>query len=150
MKLKSLVSSIAVCGLIASAATAIAAGNPAEERQSMMKNVGAATGAGAKMAKGEVEFNAVAAQLVLRTMNTAALGFGHMFPDGSQTGAETEASPKIWEDRAGFEAAINKFIAATSNDVATSVTDLDSFRAAFGPATENCGACHKAWRVKKN
>lgn len=148
MHLKSWISGLAIAGLVASATAVMAAGDPAAERQTLMKNVGAATKAGAGMVKGEVEFNAVAAQLVLRTMNSAALGFGHMFPDGSQTGAETEASPKIWEDRAGFDTAVNKFAADTANS--DGVTDLDSFKAAFGTATENCGACHKAWRVKKN
>ena len=56
------------------------------------------------MMKGEAEFNAVAAELILRTMNTAALGFDELFPAGSETGGETTASPKIWEDRAGFDA----------------------------------------------
>ncbi|MEM8750175.1 MAG: cytochrome c [Pseudomonadota bacterium] len=127
-------------------ASAFAAGDAPTERQTLMGNVGAATGAGAKMVKGEVEFDLVAAQLALRTMNTAGLAFGYMFPDGSQTGAKTEASPKIWEDRAGFDAAVNKFIADTSG--AEKVTDLESFKAAFGAATANCGSCHKAYRVK--
>ena len=60
-------------------ASAIASGDAAKERQALMKNVGAATGAGAAMVKGEVEFNAVAAQLVLRTMNNGGLAFGYMF-----------------------------------------------------------------------
>ena len=71
-----------------------------------MKDVGAAIGMGSKIAKGEVEFNAIAANLVLRTMHSAALGFGYMFPEGSETGADTEASPAIWSDRAGFDAAV--------------------------------------------
>ena len=132
-------------GLVLSATPALAGGDPAVDRQALMKNIGAATGAGAKMMKGEVEFNAVAAQLVLKTMNAGANGFGYLFPAGSETGAETEASPKIWSDRAGFDAATAKFIADTSGNV----TDMDSFKAAFGQATANCGSCHKAYRVKK-
>lgn len=121
-----------------------ASGDPAAERQAAMKQVGAATGAAAAMVKGEVPFNAVAAQLALRTMNGVGLGFGYMFPEGSETGAKTEASPKIWSDRAGFDAAVNKFVTDTS----APVTDLASFKAAFGAAASNCGACHKAYRVK--
>lgn len=139
-----------ITGLIISAmaaATAFAAGDPAVERQAMMKNVGAATGAAAKMVKGEAPFDAVAAELSLRVMNAAANGFGHLFPEGSETGAETEASPAIWSDRAGFDAAVAKF--ATDTTVAGPIADLDAFKAAFGAATANCGACHKAYRVKK-
>ena len=132
-------------GLLLSGTPALAGGDPAVDRQALMKSIGAATGAGAKMMKGEVEFNAVAAQLVLKTMNAGANGFGYLFPAGSETGAETEASPKIWSDRAGFDTATAKFIADTSGNV----TDMDSFKAAFGQATANCGSCHKAYRVKK-
>lgn len=128
------------------AASAFAANNPAKDRQSIMKNVGAATGAAVKMVKGEAAFDLVAAQLALRTMNTGALAFGHLFPAGSETGEETEASPKIWSDRAGFDAATAKFVADTSGKI----TDEASFKMAFGAATSNCGACHKAYRVKKN
>ena len=111
-----------------------------------MMDVGAAIGMGSKIAKGEVEYNAIAANLVLRTMHSAALGFGYMFPEGSETGADTEASPSIWSDRAGFNAAVAKFAA----DSAGGVEDLDGFRAKFGQIAANCGACHKAYRVKKN
>lgn len=127
--------------------SAMAVGDPAAERQAVMKNVGAATGVASKMVKGEVEFDAVAAELAMRTLNNAGLAFGFMFPEGSETGAKTEASPKIWEDRAGFDKAVNKFIADTN--VSGPIADLDALKAAFGKATENCGSCHKAWRVKK-
>ena len=130
---------------IGTSASAFASGDAAVERQALMKNVGAATGAASKMAKGEIEFNAVAAQLALRTMNAAGLGFGYMFPEGSETGAETEAAPAIWSDRAGFDAAIAKFVKDTSG----TVTDLESFKTAFGAAASNCGSCHKAYRIKK-
>ncbi len=118
---------------------------PAAERQLVMSNVGAATGLGAKMVKGEVPFDAATAELVFRVLNSSAHGFGYMFPEGSETGAKTEASPKIWEDRAGFDAQIAKFVSDTAD---VKPVDLDSFKTAFGTATENCGACHKAYRVK--
>ncbi len=126
--------------------TTIAA-DPSADRQAVMKNVGAATGVGGKMMKGELEFDPVAAQLIFATMNAAANGFGYLFPEGSETGNETEASPKIWEDRAGFDAAVAKFAADTSG---IQITDMDSFKTAFGAATKNCGTCHEGFRVKKN
>ena len=80
----------------------MASGDPAAERQALMGHVGAATKAAAAMAKGEAPFDLVAAQLALKTMNGAALGFGHMFPKGSETGAKTEASPKNLVRPSGF------------------------------------------------
>ncbi len=123
------------------------AADPSADRQAMMKNVGAATGVGGKMMKGEMDFDPVAAQLIFATMNATANGFAYLFPEGSETGNETEASPKIWEDRAGFEAAVTKFAADTSG---IQITDMDSFKAAFVAATKNCGSCHEGYRVKKN
>lgn len=146
MKLKII---MAAAVLLGSAGVGHSADDPIAVRKAIMKNVGAATGAGGAMAKGEAEFNAVTAALVLRTMNTAALGFGELFPEGSETGGESTASPKIWEDRAGFNAALAKFAADTAAGIAAKPADLDAFRAAFGAAASNCGACHKAYRVKK-
>ncbi|MEP0940661.1 MAG: cytochrome c [Rhizobiaceae bacterium] len=135
--------------LAATTSTAISAEDPIAVRKAMMKNVGAATGAGGAMMKGEAEFNAVAAQLILRTMNTAALGFGELFPAGSESGGDSTASPKIWEDRAGFDAAIAKFQSDTAAGIAAKPASLDEFKAAFGAAAANCGSCHKAYRIKK-
>ena len=100
------------------------------------------------MVKGEAEFDAVAAELVLRTMNAAALGFGEFFPEGSETGGKTTASAKIWEDMAGFKAAIAKFEQDTAAGVAAKPADLASFKAAFGAAAANCGSCHQSYRKK--
>ncbi|MEP1205822.1 MAG: cytochrome c [Rhizobiaceae bacterium] len=126
------------------AASAEAAGDVAADRQALMKQNGAATRVLAGMVKGQTPFDAVAAQLAFRTLNTAALGFGHMFPEGSQTGANTEAAATIWSDRAGFDAAIAKYVADTS----AAITDLDSLKTAFGAAASNCGSCHKSYRTK--
>lgn len=125
--------------------SAQAAGNVQLERNAIMKNVGAATGVAARMVKGQMPFDAVAAQLAMRTMNSAALGFGYMFPEGTETGSKTRASSKIWSDRAGFDAATAKFV----KDTSAKVTDLASLKAAFGAAASNCGSCHKAYRLEK-
>lgn len=136
-----------VLGVILSACLAGNAlgGDPTIDRQALMKNNGAAAGAGGKILKGEAPFDLTTAQLILRTMNTAALGYGYMFPPGSETGNETEAAKSIWENAAGFDAAVTKFITDTS----VNVTDEASFKAAFIGATKNCGTCHEDFRVKK-
>lgn len=125
------------------------ADDPIAARKAIMQNVGAATGAGATMVKGEAEFNAVTAALVLRTMNAAALGFGELFPEGSESGGKTTAAPSIWDDRAGFDMVLAKFQSDTAAGIASKPADLDAFKAAFGAATANCAACHKEYRVKK-
>lgn len=140
---------VAAVAALTVAGAAVAADDPVAMRKAMMKNVGAATGAGAAMVKGEAEFNAVTAALVLRTMNTAALGFGELFPPGSETGGETTAAPSIWKDDVGFKSALTKFQQDTASGIAAKPANLDDFKAAFGAAAANCGACHKAYRIKK-
>lgn len=125
----------------------LAQSNPIAERQQAMKALGAATREGAAMAKGEAPFDATKAQAVFKTYADTAKKVPTLFPDSSKTGGETTASPKIWEDQAGFKAAFVKF----ESDAAAgaNVASLDGFLTAFGAATKNCGACHEAYRIKK-
>lgn len=134
----------------AALAPAIAADEPQVVRQEMMKKVGGATGAMAKMVKGEADFDAAAALAALTTMSEVAAGFGDLFPEGSESGAETEALPAIWTDRAGFDAKLAKFKADADAGVAAAPADLDGLKAVFGPITQNCGACHEVYRAKKS
>jgi cytochrome c556 len=128
----------------------VAADEPQVVRQEMMKKVGGATGAMAKMVKGEADFDAAAALAALTTMSEVAATYGDMFPEGSETGMETEAAPAIWSDRAGFDAAVAKFKASADAGVAAAPADLDGLKAVFGPLTKNCGACHEVYRLKKS
>lgn len=140
-------------GLIV-AGSAIAAEDPISTRKATMQNVLAATQVGGAMLKGKMEYSPATGQLVLRVMNAAALGMPNHFPVGSETGMETTASPKIWEDMAGFTTAMAKFAGDTAAGFVKieemEFFDKAEFGAAFGKATENCGACHKVYRIKKN
>lgn len=131
-------------------APAIAADEPQVVRQEMMKKVGGATGAMAKMVKGEADFDAAAALAALTTMSEVAGSFGEYFPEGSETGFETEAAPAIWSDRAGFEEKIAAFKSDADAAIAAAPADLDGLKAVFGPLTKNCGTCHETYRLKKS
>lgn len=138
---------LVLAGLGLGLTAVMAQSNPIAERQQTMKGVGAATREGAAMAKGEAAFDAAKAQAVFKTYADAARKMPGLFPDSSKTGGETTAAPKIWEDQAGFKAAFAKF--ETDAAAGASVANLDGFRAAFGAATKNCGACHEVYRIKK-
>lgn len=129
---------------------AIAADEPQVVRQELMKKNGGATGALAKMVKGEAEFDAAAALAALSTMSEVAGTVGDYFPEGSETGFETEAMPAIWSNRDDFNAKLIKFKADADAGVAAAPTDLDALKAVFGPLTQNCGACHEIYRMKKS
>lgn len=126
-----------------------APGDPAAVRQHMMGQVGKAMGHLGAMAKGEQPFDARVVDASLRTMNAVALGFGGQFPAGSESGAETEAAPAIWSDRAGFDASLAKFLADTGAAIEAQASDLDALRAVMGSVGGNCKSCHEGYRIPK-
>lgn len=144
--------SVIAAALIGAAgfAPALAADEPQVVRQEMMKKVGGATGAMAKMVKGEADFDAAAALAALTTISEVAGSIGDYFPEGSEEGFETEAAPEIWLDTEGFMAKLAQFKADADAGVAAAPADLDGLKAVFGPLTRNCGSCHESFRIKKS
>ncbi len=124
--------------------------DPYADRSAIMKAIGKAVGSVAPIAKGEVPFDAAAVAAAFATINENAqkVDVAVLFPVGSNTG-ESTAAPKIWEDAAGFQAAMDKFKADTAAAVAANSADLATFQAQFGAVTKNCGACHEVYRIKK-
>ncbi len=137
-------------GVLSLAATYAFAQDPIQQRQAAMKSVGGAAKQAGGMLKGAQPYDATVALAALTKMNEVAMTYADYFPEGSETGSDTKASPKIWEDRAGFEAAVAKFEADTAAAVAAAPADLDAFKAAFGAVGANCGTCHKAYRLSDN
>lgn len=124
--------------------------DPVTLRITEMKQVGAAIGTLAAMAKQERPFDADLAHMSLRVMLSAASGYGALFPEGSETGHDTRAAPAIWSDRAGFDKALAEFLAAADAAVQAPPTEL----AALGPTLQSlgrtCQSCHEGYRVKKD
>ena len=124
--------------------------DPIAARQAMMKQNGRDTGAGAKMLKGEVPFDAASAAAIFKNMNDSAKKFGSLFPKGSETGGDTEAAPAIWTKPAEFKAAVMKFDADTKAAMTAKPATLDAFKAQFITVTGNCKSCHEGFRIKKS
>ncbi|MDF2232871.1 cytochrome c [Albimonas sp. CAU 1670] len=150
-----LIAAASACALMAAVAAAQAQDvtpkidDPISLRQNLMKDAGASIGMLAAIAKGEAEFNAAAVKGALVALNAVALGFPAQFPEGS-TSETSEASPKIWEDAAGFQSAAAKFIADTNQAKGMTITNADEMKQAMGLVGANCKACHESYRVKKN
>ncbi|MEZ5790550.1 MAG: cytochrome c [Nitratireductor sp.] len=139
---------IAAVGLLVSG---VAHADAISDRKAMMKEkVGASMGVLAKMAKGEMDYDTAAAVAAFQTMNDVTKTFGDLFPAGSETGGDTTASPKIWEDMDGFKAKLAKFGEDTAAAVAAAPADKDAFMPVFGQVAGNCKACHEMYRVQKN
>jgi cytochrome c556 len=144
--MKSLLLSLAIVATAFSAASA----DPIADRKALMKERGGLVGQIAPMVKGEQPFDAAKVQEVFAALeaNAAKFDVAALFPETSKEG-DTAASPKIWEDMAGFKAAADKFAADVGEAAASKPQDVDALKAAFGKVVGNCGACHEAFRVKK-
>jgi cytochrome c556 len=145
-----MIRAIALAAVLAVAGTSVvvAQSDPIAARKAAMKAVGAATGATARMAKGEAPFNLDEAKKTFQLYVNTAKAAPALFPTTSKTGGETTAAPKIWEDAAGFTAAWAKWEKESAEALA-SVKDLASLQAAMGTVTKNCGGCHEVFRIKK-
>lgn len=139
--------------LLAVAALAVIAGSayadPIADRRAIMKERGGIVGGQlAPIAKGEKPFDAAAVMTALQALDANAKKFDveALFPAGSDQG-DTKASPKIWEDMAGFKAAADKYAADVAAAVAANPQDAAAFQPLFGAIASNCGACHQAYRL---
>jgi cytochrome c556 len=96
-------------------------------------------------AKGDVKPLEVPAKAIIKS--TAVIPT--LFPKGTESGGDTRALPEVWSDPAGF-----RKIAAAATDAATKLAaaakagDSDEVAADTKLLGEQCGACHKAYRVK--
>ena len=133
--------------VVAAVSTAsFATEDPIATRKALMRANGAAAGAASAMLKGETPFSPAVANSVLRNFIAVGYSFGDYFPEGSQTG-DTRASPKIWEDMAGFQAAVAKFRTDSEAAFNSKPETLEAFQTAFGSVAQNCQSCHETYRL---
>ena len=120
------------------------------DRQAVMKENGKQVGVLVKMVKGEADFDAEAVKAALTALNdnVQKIDVAVSFPPGSDTG-DTTASPKIWEDMAGFQAEVDKFKEVTAAAAAAPAQDLEALKPQVGSIGQSCQSCHEAFRIKK-
>ena len=131
------------------AGTVFAGSDPIETRQQLMED----TRDGAKviggMLKGEKPFDAEAAMSALQVWKKTATDAGDLFPEGSETGHDTEAKSTIWSDREGFDEKMAIFNTEVDAAIAANPDSLDALKAAAGPVFQACKGCHDGYRVEK-
>ena len=100
------------------------------------------------MAKGEVDYDAAAAQKAAdNLMASVTLDGSMLWPQGSDNEAnpKSEALPGIWEDFADFTAKASA-LEARADTLASGLETPDDLNAGLGQLGEACTACHKAYR----
>jgi cytochrome c556 len=141
----------ALCLCLGSGAVTLAsaADEPQVVRAGMMKKVGGAMGALVGIAKGEKPYDAAVVKASLTTMQDVAKHFPDQFPKGSETGFNTEASPKIWEDMDTFKSKANALETAATKQLVALPADQAGVGAAIKAIGGTCGDCHQTFRLKK-
>jgi cytochrome c556 len=120
----------------------IAGESSQEQRHELMEDSKKAAKVVGGMLKGEVVFDADAAMASLKSWVEISGQFGDLFPEGTETGYDTEAKKEIWSDRAGFDAELKKFGEAANAAVAANPQSLDELKAVAEPVFKSCKGCH--------
>ncbi|MDJ0812724.1 MAG: cytochrome c [Woeseiaceae bacterium] len=133
--------------VMAVATSAFADDDPRHVRHELMEGVRDAAKPVGLMLRGEAEFDSEQLMQSLNVWKDAAAKFGDLFPEGTETGMDTEAAPAIWTDREGFDAALAKWAAAVDTAIAAAPDSLEAARPVVGAAFQNCKACHDNYRI---
>lgn len=142
---------IFIAGIVGISATAAAVAGPSEDRQELMKSVGKSLKVAVPMAKGEKPYDAAAAKEAMQTINGVPDKFVKLFPEGSQEGGDTEASPKIWENMSDFMAKAEALKKASGEAIEAADKGQEAFKTAiFDSLAKACKSCHDAYRIKKD
>lgn len=140
---------VSVLTLVFVSSMAVAGFDPILARQELMESTRDAAKVIGGMLKEEQPFDAEAAMAALKTWKKTATTAGDLFPEGSDTGHDTEAQATIWTDRAGFEEKLANFGTSVDAAIAANPGSLEALKAAAGPVFDACKNCHEGYRVEK-
>jgi cytochrome c556 len=118
--------------------------------QAVMKGNGKNAGALAAMVKGEKPYDQATVDAALAQFEDTVKKFPTLFPEsikGIKPEGDYSTSPKVWEDKAGFEEHVASFAKAVA-DAKGKITDLDSLKATLPTIGKQCGGCHETYRLK--
>ena len=132
------------------ATVAFAGSDPIQKRQHLMEETCDAAKVVGGMLKRKTDFDADAAMAALKTWKKTATEAGDLFPEGSETGHDTEAKSTIWSDRAGFNEKMADFNTAVDAAIAAKPDSLDALKPVAGPIFNTCKGCHDGYRVEKD
>lgn len=120
--------------------------------QTVMKSTSKSTGALVAMVKGEKPYDQATVEASLAVLEQTAKKLPTLFPDGMKGQSSDDdysPSPKIWENKADFDAHIATYAKAVA-DAGSSVKNLATLKAAVLTIGKSCTGCHEIYRIKKN
>lgn len=142
-----------LCALVALAPLAAAAdahNDPIAKRQDLMSDTREALKPLIGMTRGQVAFDAQTVSDSLAVFARTAEQAPAYFPEGSETGGDTEAKATIWSDRAGFEQAFTNFGDAVAKAQAADIQSLETLQPQLQGVLKTCKDCHDNYRIEKD
>lgn len=143
---------VVVAAVLAFSAGAVVAQQDQVKRtQAMMKDNGKNAGALSAMVKGEKPYDQATVNAALAQFEDTAKNLPTLFPEsmkGLRLEGDYDPSPKIWDDKAGFESQINSFAKVVA-DAKGKIKNLDTLKAELPVIGKQCGGCHETFRIKK-
>ena len=143
---------VVVAAVLAFSAGAVVAQQDQVKRtQAMMKDNGKNAGALSAMVKGEKPYDQSTVNAALAQFEDTAKNLPTLFPEsmkGLKLEGDYDPSPKIWEDKAGFESQIQNFARVVA-DAKGKIKNLDTLKAELPVIGKQCGGCHETYRIKK-
>jgi cytochrome c556 len=121
-----------------------------KEVQALMKGNGRNAGAMSAMVKGEKPYDQATVDSALAQFEDTAKKLPNLFPasaKGVKLDGDYSTSPKVWEDKAGFDAKVASF-AKVVGEAKSKIKDLDSLKANMPAIGKECGGCHETYRIK--
>jgi cytochrome c556 len=145
MKRSVYIASVLALGVTA----AIAQSNVVEQRQTLMKEMGAQTRPLGGMLRGQEPFDLAKVQSGLKVFVENPKKFVTLFPESSKNAEKTEALPTIWENKAKFDS-IGMKLSTDAQTALTTIKDEATLKTELPKVLQNCGACHNEFRKKSS
>jgi cytochrome c556 len=134
---------IAATAILGGITVLLAQSDPITDRQALMKsNAKNAKGVN-MMVKGEAPFDAAQAKAAFNTWHENAKRIPTLFTSPPPPDAKTRALPKIWQNKADFEA---KAAALAKAAMEGKAGTLDELKASFPTVQQACANCHDNYR----
>jgi cytochrome c556 len=138
-------SMLVMMALVLGATVVMAQSDPLAQRKALMKgNIENALAVN-KMVRGENPFDAAKVNAAFAQWEETAHKIPNLFPEPPKPGQETRALPKIWENKADFEAKIAAFARAVADNKDKAKT-LDELKVTFPNVNTACNNCHELYR----
>jgi cytochrome c556 len=117
-------------------------------RQKLMKKQGSEVKMLVGMIRGKVPYDGARASAAFQVLAETSARIPDLFPDDSKTGHKTKALPKIWQNKADFDAKAKELHADALAAAPKAGQSLADLKTAFATVGDACSACHKEYRQR--